>query len=1212
MKNLSLTLLLFLVSLCCLAQNTITGRIISQADTKPVANANVFLSNATIGDHTAANGAFTLTGIKPGKYQLVVSIVGYDTYTQDVIVTHTNIDLQTITIFPKSIGLKGVTIKAKAGADADRPRYLAWFTNEFLGSSDLSKECKLLNPELLDFNYDNANNILTATSIDFLVVQNDALGYRVKYLLKDFTLEFGEEQARTFSYSGSVLFEAMKGSPAQQKEWQKHRQEVFEGSQMHFLRSAIAGSLEQDGFRALRLPANPQRPADSVIELGLKVSEILKNDKKYRDSLAYWKKKAALPKNIDKLDMAPLKKEDIITGPNKQGIYTLNFNGDAYFITYNKYHHFNRSARSKLSDPENKDNTLVSFSHPRLLFDANGSVINPNGLLYDGVWVRGRLATLLPLDFEPLQNNTGVEIDSALVKNITGKVNAFTTNHVTEKAYLHFDKPYYAAGDTMYFKAYLTLGDNHSLSHLSRILYVDLINTNNKISTSLKLLVTDGVAWGDIALPRTLTKGSYRVRAYTQWMRNEGDAAFFDKTITIGSGLAGAPAAVQIKPAAEKPDIKFFAESGNLVTGISGKIAFKAVGSGGLGVDVKGVVFDSDNKEIATFASAHLGMGAFNLTPAEGKTYTAKVTYANEVQDAIELPKASPNAITMAFTDVGRLYSVKINSGKQWYQQNKGKSYTLIVYSGGVPQSFTVKLDNPQVSLDVLKRDFRTGIATATLFTAGGEPLCERLLFVQNSDQLKLTISTDKNTYAARSKTGIKLNVAGGTGDPASGHFSVAVIDETKVPADGNSEAGILGNILLTSDLKGYIEQPGYYFAKPNERTAADLDLVMLTHGYRNFEWQKILTGVPPGPYQPEKGLALSGMVKFNGKPLKNGKVKLFSRSAGGMILDTLSDANGRFIFDNLTFDDTTKFVLQARTPKDQKEVDIKPDSALTSPGISLKNLPAMQQENLSVYEQSSKAFLDEQDKNGINKSVHMLREVVVKDKKINPLEHSDNLNGAGNADQVITAEWLEKSGYTTLYDAVRAKATSIIFTPNHKLRSNRTVVNFLKDPKPDYMLIIIDGTPQFDDTTTGGIDTGPLDFLIASDIESVEILLGAHGTAIYGTVASGGAIIVTTKRGRAVNNYYKESPGVITFKANGFYKARQFYTPKYEHSEADATKKDLRTTVYWNPEIPTDKSGNAQFEFYNADGKGSYKVVVEGIDAEGNLGRQVFRYKVE
>ncbi|MEO6980196.1 MAG: carboxypeptidase-like regulatory domain-containing protein [Mucilaginibacter sp.] len=868
MKILSLTLSLFLVSLCCLAQNTITGRIISQADTKPVPNVNVFLSNATIGDHTAANGTFTLAGIKPGKYQLVVSIIGFDTYTQDVIITYTNIDLQTITIYPKSIGLKGVTIKAKAGADADKPRYLAWFTNEFLGSSDISKECKLLNPELLDFDYDNANNVLTATSVDFLIIQNDALGYRVKYLLKDFTLAFGEDQARTFSYSGSVLFEAMKGSLAQQKEWQKRRQEVFEGSQVHFLRSAIAGTLEQDGFRALRLPANPQRPADSVIELGLKVSEILKNDKKYRDSLAYWKKKAALPKNIDKLDMTPLKKEDIIAGPNKQGIYALNFNGDAYFITYNKYHRFNRSARSKLSDPENKDNTLVSFNHPRLLFDANGSVINPNGLVYDGVWVRGRLATLLPLDFEPLQNNTGVEIDSALVKNITSKVNAYNTNHLTEKTYLHFDKPYYAAGDTMYFKAYLTEGDNHALSHLSRILYVDLINTNHKISTSLKLVVSDGVAWGDIALPRTLTKGSYRVRAYTQWMRNEGDAAFFDKTITIGSSSVDALAAAQIKPALAKPDIEFFPEGGNLIAGVPGKIAFKAVGVNGLGLDVKGVVIDNDNKEIVSFTSARLGMGTFNLTPAEGKSYTAKVSYPNGVQDVIELPRANPDAINMAFTDLNRLYAVKINSSKQWYQQNKGKTYSLIIYSGGMPQSFTVKLDNQQVSLDVLKRDFRTGIATATLFTSGGEPLCERLLFVQNNDQLKLSISTDKATYATRAKTAVKLNVTGGSGDPASGHFSVAVIDETKVPADDNNETGILGNILLTANLKGYIEQPGYYFAKPDEKTTADLDLVMLTHGYRNYEWKKILAGTPAGPYQPEKGLALSGIVKFNGKPL--------------------------------------------------------------------------------------------------------------------------------------------------------------------------------------------------------------------------------------------------------------------------------------------------------------------------------------------------------
>jgi hypothetical protein len=224
MKILTLTISSILLSMCCFAQYTISGRVIGQADTKAVANASVFLSNATIGSLTDANGTFKLTNVKPGKYDLVVSIVGFDPYNQTIIINDINIDLQTITIYPKTIGIGEVKIKAGAGKDPDRSRYYEWFKGEFLGTSDLAKECKILNPELLDFSYDGANSLLNASSVDFLVIENNALGYRIKYLLKNFALNFAEDGTRAFSYSGSVLFEAMKGSPGQQKEWQRRRQ----------------------------------------------------------------------------------------------------------------------------------------------------------------------------------------------------------------------------------------------------------------------------------------------------------------------------------------------------------------------------------------------------------------------------------------------------------------------------------------------------------------------------------------------------------------------------------------------------------------------------------------------------------------------------------------------------------------------------------------------------------------------------------------------------------------------------------------------------------------------------------------------------------------------------------------------------------------------------------------------------------------------------
>ncbi|MEP6610370.1 MAG: MG2 domain-containing protein, partial [Mucilaginibacter sp.] len=173
------------------------------------------------------------------------------------------------------------------------------------------------------------------------------------------------------------------------------------------------------------------------------------------------------------------------------------------------------------------------------------------------------------------------------VHPVVVKLKTFLATHLVEKAYLQFDKPFYAAGDTVYFKAYVTLGERHKLSNLSGVLRVDLINTNNKIDQSIKLQLTNGLAWGDFLLPDSLPKGNYRIRAYTQWMRNEGNAAIFERIIPVGSAEKekigeSMPAGTKINA---KPDVQFFPEGGNLVSGIRSKIAFKAIGTNGRGID---------------------------------------------------------------------------------------------------------------------------------------------------------------------------------------------------------------------------------------------------------------------------------------------------------------------------------------------------------------------------------------------------------------------------------------------------------------------------------------------------------------------------------------------------------------------------------------------------------------------------------------------------
>src|SRR5437868_933751 len=167
--------------------------------------------------------------------------------------------------------------------------------------------------------------------------------------------------------------------------------------------------------------------------------------------------------------------------------------------------------------------------------------------------------------------------------------------HSIEKAYLHFDKPYYAAGDTIYFKAYVTLGEKHQLSNLSGVLHIDLINTANKIDQSVKLQLANGLAWGNFTIPDTLPAGHYRIRAYTRWMLNEDN--YFEQVIPIGSiHQLGIPENSVAKSINAKPDIQFLPEGGSMVVGILSKIAFKATDGSGLGMNVKGMITDNTGK----------------------------------------------------------------------------------------------------------------------------------------------------------------------------------------------------------------------------------------------------------------------------------------------------------------------------------------------------------------------------------------------------------------------------------------------------------------------------------------------------------------------------------------------------------------------------------------------------------------------------------------
>ncbi|HWZ15762.1 MAG TPA: TonB-dependent receptor plug domain-containing protein [Mucilaginibacter sp.] len=787
----------------------------------------------------------------------------------------------------------------------------------------------------------------------------------------------------------------------------------------------------------------------------------------------------------------------------------------------------------------------------------------------------------------------------------------YLIDHPAEQAYLHFDKPYYAAGDTIYFKAYLTLGEKHELSNLSSLLHVDLINTKSKIDQSIKLQLQEGVAWGDFTLPDSLPPGNYRVRAYTQWMRNEGDGAFFYQTIPVASiannripeSIARHPAQIPVN----KADAQFFPEGGNLTAGIRSKVAFKAIGSNSLGIDVKGVITDNENKEITSFTSVHLGMGYFYLTPQEGKTYKAKLTFADGSQTAIDLPKPEAKGIALTINnDSIPKASVRITANQAYYLENKNTDYMLLIYSGGISTTVLCQLDSAVITMDILKRRLHTGMATVTLFSPTGEPLCERLLFIQNYDQLNLDIESDKSVYFRREKVNLKLHVKNRADSAAIGHFSVSVTDESKVPVDENNENTILTSLLLTADLKGYVEQPNYYFTDTSAAARRNLDLVMLTHGYRRFEWKKVLNNeYPPMAWQPESGLDISGQVKnLFGKPIAKGTITLLP-SKGGPLLSSITDDKGMFHFSNLVFYDTTRFVLSAVNARGKNSTKLawfsdKPEPFITPGQQYLQNI---QPAALVAYIDNAKKERNEWINYGRGKGI-MLKEVRIRDVKLDDKYRTLSLAGAGHADQVMHADEIEKIG-GMLTTSLNGRLRGIVFLgqPGNQIPV-LTIggMSGLGDNGIPSMLLIVDGVRM---------PIENVNYFSSNDVETVELLKYASAS-IYGMDGGGGVLIITTKQGSGRDIKDIASIGILPIAPVGFYKAREFYSPKYENPKLYARRADLRSTIYWQPEIQTDKNGSALFDYYNSDGTGTYKVVIEGIDNKGNLGRWVYRYKVE
>ncbi len=642
-----------------------------------------------------------------------------------------------------------------------------------------------------------------------------------------------------------------------------------------------------------------------------------------------------------------------------------------------------------------------------------------------------------------------------------------------------------------------------------------------------------------------------------------------------------------------------------MVAGIQGRVAFKAVDAQGRGISVSGFVVDKNKDTLTGFASQHLGMGFFALQPVAGQTYTACVRTGDGPLTSYPLPAVSAEGASLQVDNLSSRDKVRIFVQHNFASQTG--AMTLIAQSRGmVLQTAQVPLARKSSSVQIPRTQFVEGITQLTLFDAENRPVCERLIFVDRNEQIRIGITPNKTTYKKRERVDLTITTTDAAGKPVPANLSLAALDNQLTPDIDSAGQTIVSSLLLTSDLAGTIEQPGYYFDTTHIDRANKLDVLMMTQGWRRFVWADVLSGkVSPTTYPVEGGLSLTGQVrrlnqKETGSPVKLTFV-VAHRDSTREFFAGESDATGRYGAYDLNYVDTATVMIQAVKGKANRDLTISLDQLL-SPTVTITKVPynplEIRRDELAEFIRRTNEYLAIERQIRNNREV-LLKAVTVRAKRA---EVVDSRKIYGRADATIKFDQTNTAGRLTVLDVIQGRVAGVQVTGSgfSAQVQIRGAVNFSGAVAP---LFVLDGMP---------VDLQTINSLSIQDVDQVDVLKGASA-AIYGSQGAGGVIAVLTKRGSPNYDLTKEAaPGTLIAKLPGYTPVREFYAPRYDVASNEPPRPDFRTTLFWAPMVQTDATGKATVSFFTSDNKTTVRFNVEGTTVEGMPGIGRSRIRVE
>lgn len=631
-------------------------------------------------------------------------------------------------------------------------------------------------------------------------------------------------------------------------------------------------------------------------------------------------------------------------------------------------------------------------------------------------------------------------------------------------------------------------------------------------------------------------------------------------------------------------DIQFLPEGGHWVIGRKSNVAFRAIDPDGTPVEIQGDI------EGQSFATRFGGMGKVELTPSKAD-YTAQITNPKTGEKrTISLPKAdSDGLVVQVVNNPGAAFITVFVQGE--YNPN---SLLLVSQTRGVI-NYMIQgaLANGVWGVRIPKENLISGINHISVLSAEGKPLLERLIFIQKDDFLNLEL-TNSGTINPRGKLALTLS-GSFQNQPVVGSFSLAVSDADQVSDESNEFGNIFSALLLTSDLRGKIYQPGYYFKDQEAETLEVLDLVMLTHGWRRFSWEDVVSNkLPEITNFIERGINIEGQIEEmteTRKGLGGGKVSAVI-GEGLEIISSEYGPNGRFILRELDYQDSVTVTISAEDTRVRSLVNvniIRPEAVFTQIEGSYPSQIVWPAALAATFAERNLLQQLSEDQNILD-----LEGVTVEAQTIE--QEDDQIRKIyGIGDVTISPDKIPGNvAFTNVFQLIQGRVSGVqvfVSGPSVSVRIRGVgSANAGTDP-----LYLLDNVP---------VDAGTLLQINPRDVSSVDVFKDPARAAIFGAQGANGVIAVYTKTGAGTSAI--STGGTLVTQYGGYDSPREFYSPKYEEKNAQNSATDSRATIYWNPLIKTDASGKAQIEFYNSDAAKRQLIIVEGMDAEGRLGRAV------